>query len=326
VDLRLPVGIPDGEADAAGAPDLSDGPDAGPADATLETAADGGHEAADLPDAPADRPYDRPVIPPDAAPEAPPPDAPGDGLPSTLMGLVGYWKLDDRSSALVADSSPFGNDGTVMGMPALVAGAPKIAFSNGGAFSFGMANDAVVVPDQPGSTSLQPAQISISVWVKLASQSARSTCGSAPSTQQYIVHRRNTRGAQGNFEAFALFKEPSSNTFAFRLVTNDNQQDDAHGTLVTELDTWYHVVGTFDGGTVIRLYVNGSFDGQHSHPYPIDYDPTGLLFIARTGECAPNGEGDATWDARFNGVIDDLRIYNRVLTVDEITRLSLGME
>jgi len=310
VDLGLPVDKGDASPDRPPATDAADAPLDSPADLAAE-------HADETPDAGVDAP--------DGAP--PPPDA-ADALPSTLTGLVGYWKMDDRSAALVEDSSGLGNNGTVMGSPTLVTGAsnlPGLAFPDPGAFGFGVTGqtDAVVVPDQAGSASLRPAQISISVWVKLASLAARSTCGAAPGLQQYIVHRRNTRGALGMFEGFALMKD-ATGPWGFLLATNNAQQDYVHGIVPAEVGTWYHVVGTFDG-SVIQLYVNGSFQGAHAHPYPIDYDPTRPLFIGRTGECAPNGEGDATWDARFNGVMDDLRIYDRVLTLDEITRLSRGM-
>ena len=321
VDLSLPTDTADAGADVR--PPPADAGDAGmdmpavpdrPQDMAGEDARPDAVEAGI--DAPADSGVDAPAM--DAQ------DAPPDMLPSTLSGLVGYWKLDDRSAALVQDSSGLGNDGTVMGSPTLVtSGLPGLMFPDPGAFLLSGQNDAVVVPDQPGSTSLQPARISISVWVKLASLTARSTCGGAPSTDQYIVHRRNTRGAAGNFEAFALMKYESG-TFGFLLATNAGQADAAKGLTLAQTGVWYHLVGTFDGSGVIQLYVNGSFEGSHSHSYPIDYDPTRPLFVGRTGECAPNGEGDATWDARLNGTIDDLRIYDRVLTLDEITRLARG--
>jgi hypothetical protein len=310
VDLSPPPSLTDGGA-GADAPALFDAPD-DPGDDTLELV--GG-------DAPTDT-WSGDVVHPDA----PVTDGGSEPVPPTTLadGLVGYWKLDDRSSALVEDSSGMGNDGTVQGAPSLLAGAgvlpPAITFDDPGAYSFVAMNDAVVVPD---TASLRPANITVAVWVKLASQSARGTnCGAADPMLQYIVHRRNMRGSEGNFEGVALMKE-AQGTFAFLLTTNSGQQGFARSQTLATTDQWFHLVGTFDGG-VIQLYVNGMLEGSKTHFNPIDYDPTRPLYIARTGECAPSGEGDATWDARFNGALDDLRVYDRVLTVDEVTRLAAG--
>jgi hypothetical protein len=312
VDLSPPPSLADAGADGSApfdAPD--DAADDTPASVGGDAAVDAGPPPADGP--PAD------VAVSDGGDEPTP--------PSTLAtGLVGYWKLDDRSTALVADSSGLGNDGTVQGAPALLSGAgvlpPKITFADLGVFSFVAMNDAVVVPD---AASLRPAKLSVAVWVKLASQSARGTnCGAADPMLQYIVHRRNTRGSEGNFEGIALMKE-AQGTFAFLLSTNAGQQDYARSQTLATLNLWVHLVGTFDGA-VIQLYVDGHLEASKAHASPIDYDPTRPLFIARTGECAPSGEGDATWDARFNGALDDLRVYDRVLTVDEVTRLAGGKD
>jgi hypothetical protein len=320
VNLRLPIASSDGGGgDEPGPAEVSVEPTPEPpADAGRDRWPDAGQPSDVAVDLPAEPPPDATVAsdgPMDAAS-----DAASDVPPTSLLdGLVGYWRLDDRSSALVADSSPEGNDGTVMGAPTLdMTDLPALKFSDPGAYVFAGASDAVVVPDSP---SLRPAKISISAWVNLASQNARgSNCGMAPAQLQYIVHRRNTRSAEGNFEGVALMKE-SSGTFGFLLTTNDGLPSYAHSITLAQTGTWYHLVATFDGVTML-LYVNGALEGFAGHMAPIDYDPTRPLFIARTGECGNTGE--ATWDARFNGTLDDLRIYDRVLTVGEIARLGAG--
>jgi hypothetical protein len=312
VDLSLPPSLADGGAGADG-PALSDAPDDPDDDSALPVGGDAADDTGSGGDV--------------AHPDAPVTDGGGEPTPPMTLadGLVGYWKLDDRSTALVVDSSDLGNDGTVQGAPSLLMAGllpPKITFDDRGAYSFVAMNDAVVVPD---AASLRPAKLTVAVWVNLASQSARGTnCGAADPMLQYIVHRRNMRGSEGNFEGIALMKE-AEGTFAFLLSTNAGQQDYAHSQTVATTGRWYHVAGTFDGA-VIQLYVDGSLEATKTHPSPIDYDPTRPLYIARTGECAPSGEGDATWDARFNGALDDLRIYNRVLTVDEVGRLAEGKD
>ena len=71
-------------------------------------------------------------------------------------------------------------------------------------------------------------------------------------------------------------------------------------------NTWYHVVGTYDG-TDIKCYVNGVLEGTTNHPGTISTS-SNLLF---------GNFSSSFWP----GTLDDVRIYNRVLTQAEITAL-----
>lgn len=245
------------------------------------------------------------------------------GSGSTLRdGLVGYWKLDEPAgTAIAADSSDaMRNSGSIVGSPGRVTSAlPPVSFSDGGAFSFGM-NDWVEVPDDP---SLRPAAISIAVWVKLTNLTASAVCGAASNQMQYLVHRRNTRGAAGMFEGVALLKDGAT----FRLLLSSastGAQGSARSTTAPAVGAWVHLVGTYDGASRIQMFVNGSLEGTGAFSGAIDYDPTRPLFIARTGECG--GAGEALWDAHLAGALDDVRIYNRVLSATEVMRLYAGSD
>ena len=74
---------------------------------------------------------------------------------------------------------------------------------------------------------------------------------------------------------------------------------------------WHHVAGTYDG-TIARLYVDGIEDGA----------------VATSGPIAPNiervylGENSEATGRQWNGLIDDVRIYSRALSVDEVRYLA----
>ena len=74
---------------------------------------------------------------------------------------------------------------------------------------------------------------------------------------------------------------------------------------------WYHLVGTYDGSTA-RLYVNGAEDGANS------FTSTGA---ANSNAVHIGARSDTTGSDQFDGVIDDVRIYDHALSVDEIARL-----
>jgi hypothetical protein len=79
---------------------------------------------------------------------------------------------------------------------------------------------------------------------------------------------------------------------------------------IPALTTWHHVAATFDGVTK-RLYIDGVASGQASGA--IDYD-NGAMTIG----CDQNAADQQYWD----GDLDDVRIYRRVLTAAEILELA----
>jgi hypothetical protein len=76
-------------------------------------------------------------------------------------------------------------------------------------------------------------------------------------------------------------------------------------------NTWVHVVGR-RSGTNLNIFVNGIVDGQAIANQPPDYSRTFIPKIGRN--CV------SLYDA-FGGSIDDIRLYNRALTDQEIVDL-----
>jgi len=80
---------------------------------------------------------------------------------------------------------------------------------------------------------------------------------------------------------------------------------------------WRHIAGTWDGRK-LRLYIDGELQGEtdrtglpNPNPYPV---------MIGTFEY-PSCHGGA-----FGGVIDDVRIYRRALSADEVLRHAQGPE
>ena len=78
------------------------------------------------------------------------------------------------------------------------------------------------------------------------------------------------------------------------------------GTSSLPLNTWTHLTGTYDG-TTMRLYVNGVQVSSQAQTGPI-----------QTSTAALTMGGDALHGQYFAGLIDEVRIYNRALSVAEI--------
>ena len=78
------------------------------------------------------------------------------------------------------------------------------------------------------------------------------------------------------------------------------------GTSSLAANAWAHVAMTYDGVT-LRLFVNGTQVSSRALSAPITTS-TGVLRLG----------GNNVWSEFFQGLIDEVRIYNRALTTGEI--------
>jgi len=111
--------------------------------------------------------------------------------------------------------------------------------------------------------------------------------------------------AEGEGRIFGLLD--STNNLAFWAY-----QSSLNSTTTLSLNTWYHVAATVDTGST-KLYINGSLDTTGSNTLnSFTYSKThvGELYYSQT-----------TAARHFAGNIDELALFNSVLSADEITQL-----
>jgi hypothetical protein len=103
----------------------------------------------------------------------------------------------------------------------------------------------------------------------------------------------------------------------YGIVANGSSENLVTGTTTLQTGTWYHVALVADG-TFVRLYVNGTLDGS----VPQTVSPFVNTATLRVGGIA--GSTVNIWD----GKIDELEIFNRALSQNEIAEIytagSLG--
>ena len=214
---------------------------------------------------------------------------------SPPSGLIGWWPGEGNANDVVG-----GNNGVLEGG---VTFAPGMV---GQGFYLNGSNADVQIPDSP---SLRPANVTVEAWVKL--DALASPVAAYPGLQ-YIVFKKNSRG--GNFEGYDLEKNRinGQDVFRFQVTSAAGQQVPAASTTVAQAGIWYHLTGTYDSGTgYVLLYLNGVLEGSAYAGFPLDYD-TRPLFIGTTGE---------GWDGRVQGTVDEVSIYNRALSSNEIASL-----
>ncbi|OGF67898.1 hypothetical protein A2433_00615 [Candidatus Giovannonibacteria bacterium RIFOXYC1_FULL_48_8] len=222
---------------------------------------------------------------------------------SLTSGLVGYWSFDgpDMAGNTAFDRSGQGNNGTLTNGPVRTLG--KI----GQALDFDGSNDYVGMGDPTsGILDFSDTQsFTISVW----------SYRTGPNTiAQRLVAKNQTGAAQNGYR---LIYE-TDDKYTMRV------DDSVNGVQVTSsamntLNIWHHVVGVIDrANQILRLYVDGVENGT-----PLDISAVGSLANALNFDIGV--ASNLTAGSFVVGKIDDVRVYNRVLTSDEIKRLyNLG--
>ena len=106
----------------------------------------------------------------------------------------------------------------------------------------------------------------------------------------------------------------------FQLTINSNNAAVATLFNITNdtdyFNKWFHVVGTYDGGTGARvLYINGVAEGSGT---TVLTEATYGDDTARAFAIGTNVEGTAQFNNGFYGYIDICRIYGKALSADEV--------
>jgi len=100
----------------------------------------------------------------------------------------------------------------------------------------------------------------------------------------------------------------------------DGQWRESRSTVKLPLYTWNHIVGTFDPASGIKLYLNGKPAGEMKITGTPRFAPEADVWIGRNQ--TPLGLSEeirvvAPVAFSFDGIIDEVRIYDRVLTAGE---------
>lgn len=210
----------------------------------------------------------------------------------TPFGLIDWWRCEGN-----------GIDWVGINNGVLSSGVTSTSGMVGLALHFdGTTNAAVQITNPPS-----PQTFSIEAWVRFDSLDSTTSWGG----QQYLVFRRNS--SEVSFEGFTLVKERGAGGDQIEFVMTSPSpflNTVLQSTNYVMTNVFYHVVGTFDGATM-NLYVDGALHASGSHPYPVDYG-THPLFFGTSGEA---------WDGRLAGTLDEVSLYDRALTAQEVAAL-----
>ncbi len=202
-------------------------------------------------------------------------------VPEPLPNLAGWWP-GEQNHFEVANYHP--------------ATSTNVAYTNGVsglAFNF---NGSNAVVDAGDTLDFAPTNFTMSFWIY-----ARRTADQAVFSRWGHV--------SGNPNSW-LFTYGGDNRVYLTVASAGLQGGAAAGTTPVPLYEWHHITGSYDGAT-IRIYRDGQLDAQTAFAGPMQR-PIGT----RTSIGAKIGDGVARF--HFDGAMDEVEIFNRVLSSTEI--------
>ena len=225
---------------------------------------------------------------------------------------VAHWKFDECQGGTAYDASGNGNDGTITigatgdqdGIGTCTDGDTSNAWYNGrtgkynSAMSFDGEDDYV---DAGNDASLDITdEITVSAWFYQETQNEH----------KGIVSKW---GAADVTRSWYLLTILDAGESYIRMIVKDtvDVQYTVQNPLPISINTWYHVVGVYNGSDIV-LYVNGTEVDSVSAGASLDSVSSSVVIGALGNLPASNTAFE------FDGLIDEVKIYNYALTAEQI--------
>jgi hypothetical protein len=210
---------------------------------------------------------------------------------ASTNGLVAHWKLDDTVGTAAADSSGSANHGTFVGNPTWSDVAQL-----GNSLDF-ETSDGVDRVDA-GNFAVKGSSLTLTAWIRQED----------PLNDGRILIRSN--GNNSADQSWGITVDETGEV-DFRVMAGGTWHRIQASSVVTP-GVWYHLASTYNG-TTMRLYVNGAQVVSAAHPAGGKLDTNASRTVTL---------GDSPVGSRpFDGILDDVRVYDRVLTATEVSAL-----
>ena len=211
--------------------------------------------------------------------------------PSLRDGLVAEWNFDEKSGLTAGDSAG-DNDGELVNFPDEVS--HWVTGKMGGAIQFSGGN-YIEVPDAPAIGADVTEGLTVMAWFRSDVPLDASGAG-------------NRMLEKGNNYFFLQGVRPGGMNF---LVKHEGANFTVSTEESLEAGVWHHIAGVFDGETA-KVYLNGELKNSLTLPGPIDDNGLPLRI----------GSDDS--GSFFTGLMDQVLIWNRPLSADEIRAAMEG--
>ena len=236
--------------------------------------------------------------------------------PIAADALIGHWAFDDGTGTTVTDYSDNGFDGTFKtGNTGFGAGDPTWATDRHGNANKAIAFNEGAFVEVPYNTALNPAQMTIACWV-----------------YANRVRENNRFLGLHSWNGYK-FQLQSANKPFFTAASADGIYDKDTEPALDTLN-WYHVAVSYGGGEMV-FYVNGvetiTHEGLTGNLVTVSgHNLTFGVSTSKFAATADNYDVDThadyhviplAWGGYFNGILDEVRMYNTVLTPTQIAAI-----
>ena len=226
-------------------------------------------------------------------------------------GLVAYWSFDNCD---VTDNTGNGYDGTLYGIPGCLPGKESFALNFDGEDDHVKLNKTLATNDikafsfwiySKGIDGINDRGIIIAKYNWSGKRSFRINCHDGKATNRIDI-AFDPVGTGNEWDTVkSYYEDPSSLDLDKYTIINNTE-------LTTK--TWTHVVVNMTT-TEISIWINGMITNKVKRYYQHYFDSSEPVYM---GNAFRYGEGS---NNRFNGLLDEFRIYNRDLSEDEIQEL-----
>lgn len=228
-----------------------------------------------------------------------------------LSSLAGWWPLNEGIGDTARDISGNNNDGT------LVSNVTWDQSERGACLSFpgGTGNNV----NCGNHANLRQKDVTISMWINITSYPGAGT--GADAIMSFVAP---TELEEDNVQ-YTLFFNGNSNgdigqiSYIHEYGAGLNADTIHEFTSYTfSIGQWYHVVFVRnDNPKTVKLYADGVFREEFTYGHSPTGGSTASLYIGMDG---------ATSQGSFNGLIRDVRIYNKPLPSEGVQGLFLGKQ
>ncbi|VVC00380.1 Concanavalin A-like lectin/glucanases superfamily protein [uncultured archaeon] len=207
-------------------------------------------------------------------------------------GLAGWWALDDGSGTVALDSSGNHGNASLVKFPADNSGWTNGQI--GQALNFRGVSGQRVVVAQSGALDFGTGGFTVSFWMK------------PEGTQNSMPISKGTHGYTAPGFRFFL---GSTNNLNFCVEDQGLNRVEPRVTITSFLGSWNHYVGVWDAASkTATIYINGI------HAASTTNASIGNITNAFDFTIGARSGGDY----EFKGMIDDVRLYNRALSPQEV--------
>jgi len=212
-------------------------------------------------------------------------------------GLILNYNFDEVAGAEVIDTSGNGNTGEIVAGAGLTAGKFGQGLSVDGVTQFVLTPHSASMDATAGVTMacwIMPDTPAVSCWL------------------YYMISKWNYHAGDGRCYFIGLLDGAGITFFLSADGTDAVMARIDGGTLEYGVDKWQHIAGTYDGSN-LRIYIDGEEVGI--------LEWSEQLFVNEEGMSIGAGSLGKETAAMFTGIVDEVAVYNRGLSGDEIRQL-----